>query len=488
MLSPQIDKAEPGIRGRLLSEEASDLKLSMGFIAVRNRTQEEVAAGEPIARVRARETAFFSGHAELGPLVGSGMLGMAALEKRLTGVQASVLGSALPRLKRKVAEAKAKAEKELAALRGACSSESEAVLLFSERVNAVQRAFAAAAEGDFRHVDAAFAEATPDVVAKLHVATRVYDSFLSFQGALNDAMPDFLCDAQYRHLEGLAKQTRGMALANFMSSPVFNRCYAESVSGRLTAPAERLVREVRDYVEGTLGALVAAQFADNPRCHPLLKEAIAGVLDSSHDKALALVHGLVEQQRHIFTLNPWYGSTIAKFRGAISLVREGAPPPSNAPSGLGAASAFGGLPTFSLETFGLGPGPLGGGGGDKNAPPAWVHRVPKDLLEVCDEVFLAKAAKAGGSEEHALREMQLSLKAYSKVVLRRVCDDVPLAVLEHLVMRVADTLVNAVMRKAQGAPLLELLAEDPAAAARRTRLLRSAANLNEALEELNKVS
>ena len=36
-----------------------------------------------------------------------------------------------------------------------------------------------------------------------------------------------------------------------------------------------------------------------------------------------------------------------------------------------------------------------------------------------------------------------------QVVLRRVCDDVPLAVLEHLVMRVGDALVNTVMRKAQ---------------------------------------
>lgn len=66
-------------------EDASDLKLSMGFIAVRNRTQEEVAAGEPLSRVRARERAFFEGHAELGSLArqGSKLLGMESLERRL---------------------------------------------------------------------------------------------------------------------------------------------------------------------------------------------------------------------------------------------------------------------------------------------------------------------------------------------------------------------------------------------------------------------
>lgn len=108
-------------------------------------------------------------------------------------------------------------------------------------------------------------------------------------------------------------------------------------------------------------------------------------------------------------------------------------------------------------------------------------------MDVVDDAFLLKSARASGSEEQAIREMQVSLKAYSKVVMRRVCDDVPLAVLEHLVMRVGDQLASAVMRKAQGLPLLELMAEDPAAAARRSRLVQSLANLSAAMDELNKV-
>ena len=82
---------------------------------------------------------------------------------------------------------------------------------------------------------------------------------------------------------------------------------------------------------------------------------------------------------------------------------------------------------------------------------------------------------------------QISLKAYSRVVQRRVCDDVPLAILENVVMKVGDALSINIMRKFQGAALLELMAEDPAAAARRTRLLRSVANLAQAHEELNKL-
>lgn len=61
-------------------------------------------------------------------------------------IQQESLAAALPRLKRKVAEQKLKAERDLAGAPSAAGSESEAVLLFSEKVNAVQRAFSAAAE------------------------------------------------------------------------------------------------------------------------------------------------------------------------------------------------------------------------------------------------------------------------------------------------------------------------------------------------------
>lgn len=236
-------------------EDAADLKLSMGFIAVRNRTQEEVAAREPLSRVRSKEKAFFESHPELGQLARSGskLLGMENLEKRLVQIQQESLAAALPRLKRKVAEQKLKADKDLAQCASAAGSESEAVLLFSEKVNAVQRAFSAAAEGDFRHVNAAFAGAASDALARLHVASRVYDNFLSFQTGLEKAMPDFLTDTQYKQMDEMTRQTRGMQLSNFLASPVFNRVYAESVAGRLGAPAEKLVREVREYVEHTLG-------------------------------------------------------------------------------------------------------------------------------------------------------------------------------------------------------------------------------------------
>lgn len=257
----KIDRAEAGIRSRLLMEDAADLKLSMGFIAVRNRTQEEVAAREPLSRVRAKEKSFFEAHAELGSLArqGSKLLGMESLERRLVQIQQESLAAALPRLKRKVAEQKLKAEKDLAQCASAAGSESEAVLLFSEKVNAVQRAFSAAAEGDFRHVNASFAGAAGDALARLHVASRVYDNFLSFQSGLDKAMPDFLTDSQYKVMDEMTRQTRGMQLSNFLASPVFNRVYAESVAGRLGAPAEKLVREVREYVEVTLGGAAAPE-------------------------------------------------------------------------------------------------------------------------------------------------------------------------------------------------------------------------------------
>ena len=118
---------------------------------------------------------------------------------------------------------------------------------------------------------------------------------------------------------------------------------------------------------------------------------------------------------------------------------------------------------------------------------SWLGRVPKDLLDIADEAFLTKAARAQGGEEIGIREMQLSLKVYSKVVMRRVSDDVPLAVLEHLVMALADSLAVSVQHKAQGTQLAPLLQDDPTTVARRQRLERSLVNLTAAWDELNTV-
>ena len=226
------------------------------------------------------------------------------------------------------------------------------------------------------------------------------------------------------------------------------------------------------------------EFGPWPRAAALVKAHCNELLDEGQAAAAHLVTGLCEQQRHIFTLNPFYMETVAKFKRTVADIRDAAstppppPPPMHLnmrmpdPLGLGAA-------------FGVPPPP--------NAPKAaepWLGRVPKELLEVADEAFLAKAARAGAGGEASLREMQLSLKVYSKVVQRRVGDDVPLAVLEHLVTALGEGLAVAVQRKAAEGrqPLAPLLQDDPTVVQRRVRLERSLANLTAALEELAKVA
>ena len=479
----KVDRAEAGIRSKLLAEDESDLKLSLGFIAVRNRTQEEVAAREPLGRVRAKEAAFFASHSELSSLVGTDVLGMTCLERRLVAIQAEAIKAALPRIKRKVAEQKAKVMTELKGMRSAVTTEQESVLLFSERLNSVQRMFAGAAEGDFRSVNSALREWPADQVNKLHVAPRVYERFTQFATDFGAAMPDFLSDKHYAHMESLSRETRGSSLANFLSSPVFSRCYTESVHGKMAAPAEALVDSVRAYIQGVLDTLVDHEFGTYPRAASLVKAHINELLDDGQEAAAHLVRGLCEQQRHIFTLNPMYMDTVAKFKRTVADIREAAnaPPPQPSPlqggglrmpDPLGLGAAFGAVqqqqPSKPVET-------------------SWLGRVPKDLLDIADEAFLTKAARAQGGEEIGIREMQLSLKVYSKVVMRRVSDDVPLAVLEHLVMALGDSLAVSVQRKAQGTQLAPLLQDDPTTVARRQRLERSLVNLTAAWDELNTV-
>jgi hypothetical protein len=146
---------------------------------------------------------------------------------------------------------------------------------------------------------------------------------------------------------------------------------------------------------------VEHEFGPWPRAAGLVKSYCNELLDEGQEAAAHLVTGLCEQQRHIFTLNPYYMETVAKFKRTVADIREAAaappppPPPMQMrmPDPLGLGAAFGAVqhaPAKPLE-------------------PIWLGRVPKELLDVADEAFLSKAARAASGEEMGIREMQARL-------------------------------------------------------------------------------
>ncbi len=537
----KVDRAEAGIRARLLAEEESDLKLSLGFIAVRNRTQEEVAAREPLSRVRAKEAAFFQGHAELSSLVGTDVLGMACLERRLVAIQADAIKAALPRIKRKVAEQKTKVMNELKGA-SAVRRKSGRVLCAARLTLCVhtprhaqrgddrageRAAVQRAAEQRAAHVQrrrggrlpssqrslqrlaARGAQQAPRRAARLrgvhqvpgrlwrgHARLSVRQALRTHGGALaRSARTQRTCGILPRarsHVAPRAQRLAARRWPTFCRRPSFpaatqSRCMARCRRPRRRwwtrcAPTSRAFSRVRVGVSGALQgnrltrtrfltALVEHEFGAWPRAAALVKSHVNELLDDGQAAASHLVQGLCEQQRHIFTLNPFYMDTVAKFKRTVADIRDAASAPPPQPQGMQMRM----------------PDPLGLGAafGAVQPPPAkpetsWLGRVPKDLLDIADEAFLTKAARATSGEEIGIREMQLSLKVYSKVVMRRVGDDVPLSVLEHMVMAVGESLAVSVQRKAQGTQLAPLLQDDPTTVARRQRLERSLVNLSAA--------
>jgi len=69
------------------------------------------------------------------------------------------------------------------------------------------------------------------------------------------------------------------------------------------------------------------EFGPWPRAAALVKAHCNELLDEGQAAAAALVTGLCEQQRHIFTLNPFYMETVAKFKRTVAAAAAAARPP-----------------------------------------------------------------------------------------------------------------------------------------------------------------
>lgn len=89
--------------------------LRLGYVAVANRSQADVASGRPISEARRAEAAWFARHPEYSSAELSPRCGGPALARRVNAVLEAHVRGALPSLRRAVGEALAGRRRELAA-------------------------------------------------------------------------------------------------------------------------------------------------------------------------------------------------------------------------------------------------------------------------------------------------------------------------------------------------------------------------------------
>ncbi|KAK9820379.1 hypothetical protein WJX72_009659 [[Myrmecia] bisecta] len=427
----KIDLAEKGIRAKLEATGEDDVKLALGIIAVRNRSQDEVEANISAAEALERECSFLDSHPELSAMPRD-VLGKPALVNKL--VQAKLL----------------QVEADLEKMQGMVESEDEAHRLVFQRLNKLQELFAKLHKGDYSYLKGA---PTND---PRRLAAGVWDIFTKFDQKVHSDVGGsnyYLGTACAAVVEQQLNLVRGMALLpNFLGGPVFTSLYHDLVYVEFNTPAlddagrlvmgttDGMVQELRRHIEIVLTGLATDVLANFPRLAALVKS-----------------EAMITSQKEVFTLNDYYMQTVNKMKEDVQALQ--------------AHRIRRSSPGYSGERPSISP----------------------QTAEVATQDFVNKLAGAASPKEQAQLEMQFSLAAYAKTVLKRICDDVPLCAKLILVTQVSGSLADDIMErlhkrvrqdsKTRSRFLPYMI--DKARALERKRLECSRKNLQDAFKELS---
>jgi hypothetical protein len=145
----KIDKYNKGIAEKLQGFGAGRIQLRLGFVAVRNRTPEELQENISFEEMKQCETAFFaSHHREFGQLSDE-FKGCEQLVKRLAHIQQERIQSTFPRLLEQLKEQIRLKRNELKTILAAMTTEQECRGKFQAMIDALRKSIHAKVNGDY---------------------------------------------------------------------------------------------------------------------------------------------------------------------------------------------------------------------------------------------------------------------------------------------------------------------------------------------------
>lgn len=227
------------------------------------------------------------------------------------------------------------------------------------------------------------------------------------------------------------------------------------------SPAEDLISKTKSYMQEALFASVDIYFKSFGRLGSVVKEKIQDLLDEQEQKATAHTKLLIRSQAIVLTLNHYYMETVNKIKEDSTKVKE--------------------YRRDTQSRAAVGHGRAG------NDPLEQLKSKYDEVEQAALECMLA----ANSNEDLGAVEMQISLMAYTKVVLKRVYDDVALGVRLLLVEEVGDQLIEHVQQALRGAVdgkvMLELM-QDKHRADKCARLAEMVSKLQTVDDTLSRVT
>eukprot|EP00047_Mylnosiga_fluctuans_P018199 m.68135 g.68135 ORF g.68135 m.68135 type:complete len:729 (-) comp7484_c0_seq2:77-2263(-) len=342
----KIDKADitdTRLGERLLGRGKNAWKFKLGAVAMRNRSQAQIDAGDDVQKVSQEEQRYFESHPGLNTLPSadrSNVLGAGALIKKLVAIQSEAVLKAIPQLQSDMASSLRAKEAQLAALPPACTQPFECHVTFNKQLDQFAetirdvlearherlKAFKTPANDSESsavavHQGSADAAMTPRVTSSdtrdLHMMPRLQEYFDTFQENVREDSrvifdADFHADVK-RELD----ESRGPSLPDMPNPAVFKQ-FVGRMAEELGDAAHDLAQTVHDYTCTFCDALVEQFFSGFPSLHRFVQAALHDLLQESFDRTKAHIDEQLELEAEEFTMDNYYSQQLLKLRARIA--------------------------------------------------------------------------------------------------------------------------------------------------------------------------
>lgn len=277
-----------------LRSDGNNVKLGLGFVAVRNRTPDE--KGYSIAKLRELERNFFETDTHfIG--VDHQYWGVDTLIRRISDLQMKAIDDFIPKM---ISDLTMKTQ-ELKTSYQFFAPE------FHNDVQKIQHMLKIVISviSEFKSLAKSVDDCMDDT--QLHISPRTYEMYTKFSNRLKEAQPDFDSPEFVEKIQKAINESKNIMLFNFMSHVAFNQIFVETHIAPFREACKELIDEIHDYIKGVMIAIINKQLKNK---YPPLLNATQLVIDDflkkQKDEAEDIINKMIDAELFIFTQSNEY--------------------------------------------------------------------------------------------------------------------------------------------------------------------------------------
>ncbi len=259
---------------KLRAERDSDVKLNLGWIAVRCRTPTEVKEGLGPEDLRKKEQEFVQSHPLLVGLENK-FWGTHTLVERVVEIQSETVDKWIPEVKAEIVDRLLVLEKKVKEIGEACDDDGKKRDTYMKLTTDLTTAIEACVRGEYRGRICADKQR--------HITPRLFEFYREFESDVKKTTPDFLSKEYFQLVAEQDSENRGGCLPNFLSDPVFTTLFVQEFEKVMPVATAKLLTNIREYLLKVLKQFVSEVMAGFPRLETSIKSDVESIVEDAYE-------------------------------------------------------------------------------------------------------------------------------------------------------------------------------------------------------------